>query len=118
MAGKTISAHLEDKMAEDIRNICESEGRPASQVAAAGLRAMARLPASARQVLYSLDGGGMTAAEVEHIMRTVGRSLVVAHRKALMSRYAGNLQPGRLPGDNQAALTEAEIRDIAVEACR
>lgn len=118
MAGKTLSAHLEDKMAEDIRNISESEGRPASQIAATGIRAMARMPASARQVLYALDGGGMSSAEVEHIMRTVGRSLVVAHRKTLMSRYAENLHLGRSPGDNQAPLTEAEIAEIAVEACR
>lgn len=118
MAGKSLSAHLDDKMLEEIRKISESEGRPTSQVAATGIRAMARLPASARQVLYSLDGGGMSPSEIEHIMRVVGRSLIVAHRKTLTSRYAGALVPGEGQGHNKEPLTEFDVGEIAVEACR
>lgn len=118
MAGKSLSAHLEREILDGIKQISEAEGRPTSQVAATGIRAIARLPASARQVLYSLDGGGMSPAEIEHIMRIVGRSLVVAHRKTLMGRYAGNLGSEDLHGDNRAPLTEFDVAEIAVEACR
>lgn len=118
MAGKSLSAHLEKECLENIKKISEAEGRPPSQIAAAGIRAMSRLPASGRQILYTLDGGGMSQQEIEYIMRAVGRSLIVAHRKALMSRYADNLHVGHSDGDNHAPLTEADVSDIAVEACR
>jgi len=76
-------------------------------------RAISRLPEPARQVLQSLDDGDMTEEEVERIMRIVGRSLIVAHRKVLMSRYSGNF-----PVSDQDHLTEDDICMIAVQACR
>lgn len=116
MTDELISAGIDDATAQAVRQISKADERTISQVSVAGIRAMTRLSTSARKLLYSIDET-LTDAEIEYVMRTVGRSLIAAQRKVLMDRYADNIEIDF--GDSGAGqLTEEQIEEIAVQACK
>lgn len=115
MIEKSLFEQIDDATFEAAKKLSETDGQTILQIVSAGIRSLARLPPGARNVVYTMDES-LTDAEINYVMKVAGRSLMSAHRKALMDIYADPVDVELT--NRQAHFTEEEIEEIAVKACK
>jgi len=110
MAGKSISAWVDDRTARDVEMLAKVEARPPAHVVAAALKFYLALPEEALSAIRKIDALG-TEEEVQWAMRKVARALLEAQHQIAAERAAKQMH-----GDGLGALeSEAEIDAGAVQ---
>ncbi|MCO6389246.1 hypothetical protein [Aliihoeflea sp. 40Bstr573] len=112
MAGRTVGAHLDERSADRLGRIAESEGRNPSQLVAVATRFLVDMSPAARRALISLDGS--KPEEREFVTRLLGRAALKAREKVVASR----VNPKYSPVTNSPLDTEDAIDAEAVMAAR
>ncbi len=113
MAGGTVGTHVDENTIAALEAVVELENRPKSQVLGVALKAFLALPASARRVMFAIDGMA-DQEERAFAMKLVGRSALKAYERILDARQ------GQTPhrSSNAALETEEAIEEAATRLCR
>ncbi len=75
MAGRTISAHVEESVARRVEQLTKLEGRTASQIAAAALGYYVGLPVEAHAALRHIEAFG-SVEDLEQVSRAIARRIL------------------------------------------
>lgn len=113
MAGTTVSTHVDEEIAERVRQIAALEDRKVSRVAGAALALYVDLPGEARDALRHIEALGDEGAR-DAALREITSVLLRLDYELAARRLAGEVEGDELeaPGD------EEEILERAVELTR
>lgn len=108
MAGKTISTHVDEDIAERVKQIAHLEDRKVSQVAGAALSLYVRLPGEARDALRHIEALGDEEVQGATIQEIASLLLRLDYELAAR-RVAGEMDPEELGEieDEEAILEQA-----------
>lgn len=109
MAGRTISAYVEDTVAEKVTDLAKREDRTPGQIAGQALRLYMALPNEARNAWRAVEHGA-TPEDRRWVATELTRVLIQMEFELLHREMAAEIAP-RLP----ANMTEEEIEQLAVE---
>lgn len=106
MAGKTISAYIDEETARLVGELAQAERRTTSQIAAEAISLYVRLPREAHATLRELGGDATTHAAM---LRNASRAILRVAYDASLERFAPSVREiygDRLQGE-EAILDEA-----------
>lgn len=109
MAGKTVSAYVDEGAVKRMMDVARSEDRSPAQVAGAGIKFYSTLGKMARDAIRVIDAHG-TDADIEWMRREVTR-VMLRTQHAIADRLAAAALNVPIP----AEATDADILDIADE---
>lgn len=113
MAGKTVSTHVDEAIADRVKRIAALEDRKVSQVAGAALSLYARLPGEARDALRRLEALG-DEATLDVTVREIASVLVRLDYEFTAARLADEVDRDALG----SLESEEAILERAVELTR
>lgn len=113
MAGKTVSTHVDEEVADRVKRIAALENRKVSQVAGAALSLYARLPGEARDALRRIEALG-DEATLDATVREIASVLVRLDYELAAARLAEEVDRDALG----SLESEQEILERAVELTR
>ena len=110
MAGKSISAWVDDGTARRVERLAKVEARPPAHVVAAAVKFYLSLPEEAFSAIRKVDAFG-TEEEVQWAMRKVARALLEAQHQIAAERAAGQVCVDDLGSlDSEAEIDAAAVR--------
>jgi hypothetical protein len=110
MAGKSISAWVDDRTARGVERVAKVEARPPAHVVGAAVKFYLSLPEEALSAIRKIDAFG-TEEEVRWAMRKVARALLEAQHQIAAERAAGQARVDDLgPLDSEAEIDAAAVR--------
>jgi predicted transcriptional regulator len=107
MAGRTISAYVDENVAARVAALAEREDRPPAQIAGHAIRFYTSLSSDARNAIRTVEKAG-SPDEMRWVMNEVMRVLFRAEMKVVQREMAAEMGEDRIN-----AATEAEIEDLA-----
>lgn len=110
MAGKSISAWVDDRTARNVERLAKVEARPPAHVVAAAVKFYLSLPEEALSAIRKIDAFA-TEEEVQWAMHKVARALLEAQHQVAAERAARQARVddlGRL--DSETAINAAAVR--------
>jgi hypothetical protein len=110
MAGKSISAWVDDRTARSVERLAKVEARPPAHVVAAAVKFCLSLPEEALSAIRKIEAFG-TEREVQWAMRKVARALLEAQYEIAADRAAGQMRADKVG-------SEAEIDAAVVRATK
>lgn len=109
MAGRTISAYVDENVAARVAALAEREDRPPAQIAGHAIRFYTSLSSDARNAIRTVEKAG-SPEEMRWVMNEVMRVLFRAEMKIVQREMAAEMGSDRIKAD-----FEAEIDDIAAD---
>lgn len=108
MAGKTISTHVDEDIADQVKRIADLEDRKVSQVAGAALSLYVRLPGEARAALRHIDALGDERVQ-DATIQEIASLLVRLDYELAARRVVEEMEADELGGleDEEAILEQA-----------
>jgi hypothetical protein len=109
MAGRTISAYVDETVAARVAALAEREDRPPAQIAGHAIRFYTSLSSDARNAIRTVEKAG-SPEEMRWVMNEVMRVLFRAEMKIVQREMAAEMGTDRIKADS-----ESEIADIAAD---
>jgi hypothetical protein len=110
MAGKSISAWVDERTARGVEMLAKVEARPPAHVVAAAVKFYLTLPEEARSAIRKIDAFG-TPEEVRWAMRKVAGALIAAQYEIAAEKAAARMRIEDLgPLETEAEIEAAAVR--------
>jgi len=113
MAGRSISAYIDDETAASLDEITRATGVKKANFSGRAIKFYAALSEEARRALAGIDNLGQPQ-DRQFVAREVTRVLALAHMRILQRKMAASLKPEMLGDGSDAALAAAT--DLALRA--
>lgn len=107
VAGRTISAYVDENVAARVAMLAEREDRPPAQIAGHAIRFYTSLSSDARDAIRTVEKAG-SPEEMRWVMNEFMRVLFRAEMKIVQREMAAEMG-----ADTIKAGTEADIEDLA-----
>lgn len=110
MAGKNISAWIDERTVRWVEMLARAEARPPADVLAAAVKFYLTLPEEARSTFRKIDSFA-APEEVRWAMRKIARALIAAHYEIAAEKAAAQMRVEDLgPLETEAEIEAAAVR--------